>query len=136
MANALYDRGRNKFLLGDIDWVNDTIGAILVDDALYTKDLSTHEFLSDVPAGSRVALATLANTATPNNNGVADADDTVFSSVTGSPAEQIILYKNTGTEGTSALIANYDTATGLPVTPNGGDITVTWQATDPRIFKL
>jgi hypothetical protein len=136
MSNALYDRGRNKFLVGGIDWLNDTIGAILVDAALYTKDLSTHEYLSDVPAGARVALATLTNTATPNNNGVADADDVVFSSVSGATVEQIILYKNTGLEGTSALIANYDTATGLPVTPNGGDITVTWQATDPRIFKL
>ena len=42
-----------------------------------------------------------------------------------------------GTESTSNLIAYMDTGmTGLPVTPNGGDITVQWANTSNRIFKL
>jgi hypothetical protein len=39
------------------------------------------------------------------------------------------------TESTSALICFLDTGvTGLPVTPNGGDITITWNASG--IFAL
>jgi hypothetical protein len=47
-----------------------------------------------------------------------------------------VIYKDTGTAATSPLIAYIDTATGLPVTPNGGDITVTWDNGSNKIFKL
>lgn len=36
----------------------------------------------------------------------------------------------------SPLIAYIDTATGLPVTPNGGDITIAWDSGANKIFKL
>lgn len=134
MANALYDTGRNAFLTGDIDWVADTIKAVLVDTADYTVNLSTHDFLDDVAAGGRVATGTLASkTATA---GVADAADLTFSTVTGDVSEALIIYKDSGVEGTSQLIAYIDTATGLPVTPNGGDIVVQWDSGANKIFKL
>lgn len=134
MANALYDSGRNAFLTGDIDWVADTIKAVLVDTADYTVNLSTHDFLDDVAAGGRVATGTLASkTATA---GVADAADLTFSTVTGDVSEALIIYKDSGVEGTSQLIAYIDTATGLPVTPNGGDIVVQWDSGANKIFKL
>lgn len=134
MANALYDTGRNAFLTGDIDWVADTIKAVLVDTADYTVNLSSHDFLDDVGAPARVATGTLASkTATA---GVADAADLTFSTVTGDVSEALIIYKDTGVEGTSQLIAYIDTATGLPVTPNGGDIVVQWDSGANRIFKL
>jgi hypothetical protein len=42
---------------------------------------------------------------------------------------------DTGTAATSPLVAYIDTGvTGLPVTPNGGNITVTWNASG--IFQL
>lgn len=134
MANALYDSGRNAFLTGDIDWVADTIKAVLVDTADYTVNLSTHDFLDDVAVGGRVATGTLASkTATA---GVADAADLTFSTVTGDVSEALIIYKDSGVEGTSQLIAYIDTATGLPVTPNGGDIVVQWDSGANKIFKL
>jgi hypothetical protein len=34
------------------------------------------------------------------------------------------------------LIAYIDTATGLPVTPGGGDIDITWDNGSNKIFKL
>jgi hypothetical protein len=67
---------------------------------------------------------------------VADAADNTVSTVTGDPFESINLYKDSGVEGTSRLIAYIDTATGLPCTPNGGDITVQWDSGANRIFKL
>ena len=56
--------------------------------------------------------------------------------MTGDPSEALLIYKDTGTEATSPLIAYIDTATGLPVTPNGGNITVTWDNGTNKIFKL
>ena len=38
--------------------------------------------------------------------------------------------------GTSPLIANIDVATGLPITPSGGDIIVQWDTGANKIFKL
>ena len=48
----------------------------------------------------------------------------------------IDIYQDSGVEATSRLIANIDAATGLPVTPNGTDITVQWDSGANRIFKL
>jgi len=135
MADALYGLGRNKFLTGDIDWVNDTIKLYLIDTADYTVSIDVDEFADDVTTAGKVATATLTgNSATL---GVANATSpTVFSSVTGDVSEALVLWKDTGTQSTSPLIAYIDGATGLPVTPNGGDINVTWDTGANKIFKL
>ncbi len=137
MSNQLYGKGRNKFAQGDIHWKasgGDTIKAILVDAADYTVQIDTHEFLSDVPVAARVATAQL--TLLDPALGVCDAQDLTFPAVSGDPSEALIIYKDTGVEGTSPLIAYIDQATGLPVTPNGGDITVQWDNGANKIFKL
>ena len=135
MANALYDKAREAFLGADIDWLADNIKAVLVDTGQYTVNLATHQYLSDIPAGARVATSgNLANkTAT---NGVADADDVVFTGVSGLTIEALVLYQDTGVAGSSRLIAYIDTATGLPATPGGGNITVTFDGGANKIFKL
>lgn len=135
MANALYDKGREGFLDGSIDWDTDDIRIILIDEADDTIDLASDEDLADRAAGARVAISDALASKTVTA-GVADATDKTFSSVTGDEAESIDIYQHTGTEATSRLIANIDTATGLPVTPNGGDITVTWDSGSNKIFKL
>lgn len=135
MANALYDTGRAAFLLGDIAWDTDNIKVILVDSADYTVDLATHDFLDDVAVGAIEATSGNLSGKT-TTAGVADADNVTFSAVTGDQCEALIIYKDTGVSSTSQLIAYIDTATGLPVTPNGGDITVTWDDGANKIFKL
>jgi len=134
MANALYDIGRNSFLLADIDWLVDAFDVVLVDTGAYTVDLVNHDFLDDVPAGARIATANLAGMSAAS--GVADATDTVFPTVTGVSVEAVLIIKDTGAAATSDLIVWIDTATGLPVTPNGGDITVQWDGGANKIFKL
>lgn len=135
MANALYDKGREGFLDGSIDWDTDDIRVILIDTADYTVNLSTHDNLDDIPGGARVATSGALSGKTVTA-GVADASDVTFSAVTGDVSEALVIYKHTGTESTSRLIAYIDSATGLPVTPNGGDITVTWDSGANKIFKL
>lgn len=135
MANALYDFGRQGFLDGSIDWDTDTIKAILVDTGAYTVDLAVHDNLDDIAAGARIATsgALASKTVTA---GVADAADVTFASVSGATVEAIVIYKDTGTESTSRLIAYIDTATGLPLTPNGGNVTIAFDNGTNKIFKL
>lgn len=135
MANTLYDKGRQRFLEAQINWGTDTIKCILVDTAAYTANFATHEFLSDI-SGSAIIAGPVTLTSKTTTGGAADAADCTFTSVSGASIEAIILYKDTGTAGTSPLIAYIDTATGLPITPNGGDIIVTWDNGPNRIFKL
>jgi len=135
MANALYDLGREGFLGGDIDWDANDIRLILIDEADDTIDLAVDDFLDDRAAAARVATSGAFASKT-KTAGVADAADVTLSAVTGDVSESIDIYKHTGVEGTSNLIANIDTATGLPVTPNGGDITVQWDSGANKIFKL
>ena len=134
MANALYPKFKELLLGGDIDLATDTIKAVLVDTATYTYS-AAHDFLDDIPSGERVATSGALASKTITN-GVFDAADVTFTSVTGDQAEAIVLYKDTGAEGTSPLICYIDTGTNLPVTPNGGDITVSWDNGANKIFAL
>lgn len=137
MANALYDKGREGFLDGSIDWDTDNIKLVLVDAADYIVNLTTHTFLSDVPAISRATNGISGNFATKTvTAGVADAADVTLTTVSGDVSEALVIYKDSGVEATSRLIAYIDTATGLPVTPNGGNITISWDNGVNRIFKL
>ncbi len=135
MANALFAKAKKKFLDADIDLLVDNIKCVLVDHADDNPDVSTDEFLSDILAAARVATSgNLANKST--TGGVFDADDITIAAVTGDQFESIVIYKDTGDASTSPLIARIDTASGLPCTPNGGDITITWDNGSNKIFAL
>ncbi len=135
MANALYGIGRQGFLDGSLDWDTQDIRIILSDDADYVKSIDVDNALDDIAAGAREATSDALVSKTVVL-GVADAADKTWSTVSGDVCEEIVIYYHSGVESTSLLIANIDTATGLPVTPNGGDITVQWDAGANKIFKL
>lgn len=134
MANALYDNMKNLMLGGGthtfVDLNADTIKVFLHDNADDTIVLATDQDLADVVAGAIVATATLGSlTVGTVAAGVFDAADTTFTAVTGDQAEQLVLYKDSGVGSTSPLIGRFDTfGAGMPVTPNGGDIVVAWNA--------
>jgi hypothetical protein len=135
MSNSLYDLGREAFLGGDIDWDANNIKAMLIDEGVVTINLTTDQYHSD-HSGAGV-IATSGNFASKTKtNGVADAADLTLTSVSGATVESIDIYQDTGTSATSRLICNIDTATGLPLTPDGGNVTVTWDNGSNKIFKL
>ncbi len=134
MSNQLYGLGRDKFANGDIDWVNDSIKLYLIDADDYSVSIDVDEYADDIATGAKVGTATLAGNST--SLGVVDANDTTFTSVSGDVSEALVLWKDTGVQSSSPLIAYMDTGTGLPVTPNGGDITVQWDSGTNKIFKL
>lgn len=137
MANTLYDSGREAFLDGDISWASDDIKVILVEG--YTANAATHTVLDDITgAGGGTIVATSGSlTNKTSTDGVADADDVTFSEVpAGDPCDHLVIYQDTGNTSTSRLIGSIDSGTGLPLTPNGGDVTVQWDEGANKIFKL
>mgnify|MGYP006159583853 CR=1 FL=1 len=137
MASTWYPKFKEALLTGAANSNASTgdVKAVLVDTADYTYSAS-HEFLSDVPSGARVS--TSSNLASKTfTNGVFDAADFVFSTVTGDQSEAIIFYIDTGSAATSRLMVYVDTASsGLPVTPNGGNINVTLDSGANKIAAL
>jgi hypothetical protein len=135
MANALYDKGREGYLNGTLNWLTDDVRCILINVGAYTVNLTTDQFLTDVPGGARVSVSGSLTTKTATA-GVADADDVTFSLVTGSTVSAVLIYKHTGTDATAQLIAYLDTMTGVPFTPSGGNVAIQWDNGANRIFKL
>lgn len=135
MANALYDFGRESFLGGDLDWDADTIELMFIDEDDDVPNLSADQHHSD-RTGAAIVATSGAFASKTKAAGVADAADVTVSTVSGDIFESIDIMQWTGSSATSILIANIDTATGLPCTPNGGDITVQWDAGANKIYKL
>jgi hypothetical protein len=130
MSNSLFPTAKESFLKGEIDLATDNIKVVLL-SATYTYS-AAHQFLSSL-SGTVATSGNLASKTT--TSGVFDAADVTFTAVTGSAVTQIVIYQDTGVAGTSRLIAFFDTGvTGLPVTPNGGDISITWSGSG--IFAL
>jgi hypothetical protein len=142
MANALFNKGREGFLTGEIDWDTAVIKVSLVRG--YTFD-ATHQFVSDVTgAGGTLASTSSALASKTTTSGVADAADITFSAVAANASNHsLLVYQSSAVTGgadvaTSAqrLIGWIDTGTNLPVTTNGGDVTVAWDNGASKIFKL
>jgi hypothetical protein len=133
MANALYLKAKESFLNGSINMVANTVTIALVDTGVYTFS-SAHQFRNEVSNSAVISSTTLANKTI--TNGVFDADDATFSSVTGANCEALLIFQDTGIQTTSRLIAYIDSATGLPILPNGGDISVAFSSGSSKIFAL
>jgi len=141
MANGLFASYRNS--TGNStnpDLTTLTIKAMFVDNLDDTAVLATDDFIDDILSAARVPAiascpALASKTIGPTVGvGVFDAADTVFTALSGDQSEQLILFEDSGVETTSDLLAMWDTATGLPLTPNGGDVTVQWSASG--IFRF
>ena len=114
MPNAIYPRYKQACLTGgaNTNTSSGTVRAVLVDTGT-AQEITTKTF----------------------TDGVFDGDNVTFPAVSGASAEAIVVYIDTGTPATSRLVSFQDTGvTGLPVTPNGGAIGITWNASG--IFAL
>jgi hypothetical protein len=144
MSNALYPKWKEQLPQGTAAALLNGTGATgvyacLVDTAVYTYN-AAHEFYdaggaNDVVDGLIGAAVEIAAPKT-FTAAVFDGADVTFTAVTGATAEALVIFvKNAGAQTTWRLVAYIDTGvTGLPVTPNGGNIVVTWNASG--IFAL
>jgi hypothetical protein len=104
---------------------SDTITLAGIDTADDTVVPATDQDLADIAGAAIVTSAALASktVVTSGANSTFAAANLTFTAVTGDQYENYVLYQNTGTAGTSLLLVHFDTFTsGMPVTPNGGDI--------------
>jgi hypothetical protein len=133
MANAIYPLYKQALIDGDlfVDLNDLTVKVALVDTGTYTYS-ADHQYLSSLTGVVGTAQTISATTVT---NGLFDGDDVTFTTVTGNSVEALVIYIDTALASTSRLVAYIDTGvTGLPVTPNGGNISITWNASG--IFAL
>jgi hypothetical protein len=133
MANVLYPKAKEDFLAGALNLSSNTITIALIDTDIYTFS-GTHEDRADIPNAAVVAEVTLSNKTI--TSGVFDADDATLTAVSGANCEALIIYHTTGSNTTSRLIDYIDSATGLPILPNGGDIIVRFNSGTDKIFAL
>ena len=138
MANAIYPKWKEALILGTANSAltgSGTTGlyVALVDTGVYTYNVA-HEFYSSLTGIAGTDQEVTAVTAV---SGIVDGNNTTHTAVAaGATLEALVLYRrNTGANTTWRLVCYLDSSvTGLPVTPNGGDITITWNATG--IFGL
>lgn len=133
--SGTYDHGRNEIAKGNVALGTDSLLMVAV-DAGYTVDLAAHQNLDDIPSAARIASVNLSGESFPDSDGALDVADPTFPSVTGDDITQIVVCKDTGDEATSTLLWHYDSSGDFPITPNGGDINVTIQATSPYLAKI
>lgn len=132
MANVLYPKFKEALLNKEHDLNTDIIKASLIDSADYTYGAAHTTYVaggSGVADASKVAVSPQLTSPTIVD-GVFDTADFTWTAVTGDVSEAIIIWNDSTTTPTAdALVAFYDTGmTGMPVTPNSGNINVTVHA--------
>lgn len=137
MASALYPLAKQSFISQSpsIDLDTDTIKVALVNIATDYTYSAAHQFLSSVTTYAGTTAQTL--TSVTVTNGVFNAAGATFTAVAvsaGKTVGALVIYKDTGTAATSPLVAYIDGFTA--VTPNGGNITITWDTGVSKIFAL
>lgn len=118
MSNGLFVTYKNRVLGSGAsslaDWDTDTIKGTFCGSG-YTVNLTTHDFYNDVTSGARVANATL-STLSITGGAVKISGSVTFTPTATSTITQLVIYKDTGTESTSPLLAYFDTFTaGMPL---------------------
>ena len=127
MANVVYPKYKEAALssASNSSLMAGNIKVALIDTGAYTYS-AAHQFYTDL-AGVVADSANL--TGVTVTDGLLDADNGVLTSVSGVESEALVFYIDTGTPATSRLVAYLDTgAANLPVTPNGGNIDLEWNA--------
>ncbi len=152
MANLVYNTGKLRLVsgaTGEIDLLVDVIkimaleanddpddpdeefvaGVLGAGDAL---ELTSTGYTGGFGGAGRLTLASKTLTVDQaNNRAEFDAADITWTSISQAAAETLVglvMLTEITNDAASPVIMAIDTATGLPLTPNGSDITVTWDA--------
>lgn len=128
MPDAFYDEGRNNFFGGGVhantDLNTNDIRVGLRDEGTTAINLVTQIDAADVRTafvGSDTALAGL--TVGVAGVGAFDHADETYPGLSGATVESLDYFDFQSTvDATSPLLANLDSWTGLPFTPNSGDV--------------
>ncbi len=140
MANTVFNPAREGFLAGEIDWDTAVIKVALVRS--YTVS-AAHKFVSDVTgAGGVLGATSAALTSKTVTSGTADAADVTFTAPAANGSNHsLLVFQSSAVAGGADVAASaqrvicwLDTGTNLPITLNGGDVAVAWNASG--IFSI
>jgi hypothetical protein len=139
---VVYNAAKKKLAEGTFALTTDTIKVALLTSS-YTPNIDTHDFFDDVSANEISATGTyaagggtLANRSitvdTTNDRAYFDADDLQFTGTTIADYRYLVIYKSTGTAGTSPLLAYVDL--GSVRTTSGDTAYIQWSS--DGIFRI
>lgn len=150
MANFWYNTGKLRMwagATGEVDLIVNTIKVMALQGD--TGESTDSEFIGDVITAGAVEVTstgytggyggagrkTLGSKALAvdqvNDRAEFDCADVTWSAISQAGAEQwvaLLIVKEVTSDALSPVLAHIDTATGLPLTPNGSDITLTINA--------
>jgi hypothetical protein len=134
MTDLIYPKYKEALLSGasDISLDTETVKVSLLDTDVQAQS-NTDQFYSDINENAEIGTVVLANTSV--SNGVFSADDVSIVPESNTESEALLLWIDTANTETSRLVAWLDdSVTGLPITPNGSNVDITWNQSG--IFQL
>lgn len=131
---GLYTEAKKAILRGEIDWLGETIKVVLVSSG-YTVSLATHQWLSEIPSGARVATSAPLGGKVVNADAAVNANDVAYASVSATVAA-LVIYCDTGDAATSRLIYFDNEASPFPFNPAGSPVTIVWDNGIDKIFRI
>ena len=136
MANFIYGKAKQSLLNGEFNISSDSLKVLLVTDS-YVPSQNTDQFVSNI-SGSYIKERTSSLTNVTNILGVIDADDVTVAEYSGLAFKALVIYKDSGTDSTSRLLAYIDTATGIPFLGINAvtNITINWSNGSNKIISL
>ncbi|QSG06388.1 hypothetical protein [Halapricum desulfuricans] len=136
---SIYNNFKKLLFDGSIDLANDTIEVALIDDSIsYTPDIDGEVYVADVLDGivasecsgtgyTRQTVNMTTSLDLADDEAVADADDLTYSGADFGTIQNMLVFKSVTDDTDSPLIAHV-TSTDFPLTTNGGDVTIQWDA--------
>jgi hypothetical protein len=136
VANFIYGKAKQSLLNGEFNISSDSLKVLLVTDS-YVPSQNTDQFVSNI-SGSYIKQRTSSLTNVTNILGVIDADDVTVAEYSGLAFKALVIYKDSGTDSTSRLLAYIDTATGIPFAGinSATNITINWSNGSNKIISL
>ncbi|MFQ5641666.1 MAG: hypothetical protein ACE5IR_27135 [bacterium] len=146
MASFIYNTAKKEIMDNTIDLDTDTLKVMLVTssyvanadddvvDASGANDPVDHEltgtgYIAGWGNSGRKALTSVTATADKTNDRAElDAADLTWSGINAGTAAAAIIIKEGGANDTTSRLIAYIDSGGFPITTNGGDLTVTWNA--------
>src|SRR5712691_2719002 len=101
MANHIYPKYKKAAMSGgaDVNLLTGVVKLVMIDEGTYTYS-DTHEFLSDIPSGSRISISGALTGKSVTDLAAFQSANGRFDSVTGVSVEAIGMFVDTGTPAT------------------------------------
>ena len=134
-VNALYNKGKERLLRGQINLDTASVRAILLTTGYVFN--ASQVFLSEISTFRAPGTTDIILGNKTTVDGVFDADDVNFAAVAaGNTLRGLALYVDKGNPATSPLVHYVGSIAGFPLAANGAEILVRWSNGPFRIFAL